>query len=303
MKLIRQHAPNAIFSHSQRVVTGDIWIDTPLFIMAASKKAEAEGGDQFTFVKQTLRRVTFQALAVGNNQLRWVFDGRTRQAKSQTVQTRIAASDAYTKRCAVSANASRENKFGAPLALGHLLQKSNETLRQFSITPQSIFIAEVEEPDAPEPQSHKVPYRELVSFAKTAIQEISEKSVIEQALHDSEEFIARHMKSGDLAITSDSDALTFGCSAVVQNFGSASEAWIYLDKLLEDLGLTLEQFRYLGVLLGNDFNDRVPKQGPVASFAAVKKENFSLETYAQEKTAPPTWLSQAQSSYAIFSGH
>ena len=97
----------------------------------------------------------------------------------------------------------------------------------------------------------------------------------------------------DGVLTEDSDALAYGCSNVIINWGddpnviSASDAAV-------SLKLTLSQFQQFCVLLGNDFNKRVYGIGPVKSLKIVqaslnfedimKKLNIDQESQKSMKT-------------------
>jgi 5'-3' exonuclease len=146
--------------------------------------------------------------------------------------------------------------------------------------------------------------RDLSRFARQHL--VKNKVKILEAPHDSESFIATLVKEGDVAVTCDSDALPFGCSLIVQNIGTPKETWIHLRDVLSALQMTMEQFRIFCVMLGTDFNPRLPKCGPVKAEKCIHSfTNF--EEYCGAN-APKTmtlqekleWVQAAEKSLHVF---
>jgi 5'-3' exonuclease len=109
-----------------------------------------------------------------------------------------------------------------------------------------------------------------------------------------------------VAVTCDSDALPFGCSLIVQNIGTPKETWISLHDVLEALKMTMDQFRVFCVMLGTDFNPRLPKCGPIKAEKCI--QSFStFEDYCGAN-APKTmslqekfeWVNTAEKSLCVF---
>jgi 5'-3' exonuclease len=125
------------------------------------------------------------------------------------------------------------------------------------------------------------------------------------APHDSEEYIAKQIlaKPDTLSLISsiDSDVLAFGIPHVVQYFGTVGENWFCLQDILTELNITLDQFRWMCVLLGNDFNDRLKGKGPVTILPVIRDPSFDLETWARKHNASDQWIFDAKRSYNIFS--
>jgi len=245
------------------------WIDTPLIIVASCKKAESEGHDPFLLVEQSLRKTMNQIAALGCNDVNWVFDGRGRPEKKRTIVGRSQNHAAYSKRCEKKA----EERV---LSLDDLSLAENIYASFLPIK--------------------KVTIRDITNYSMQILRDFPSSSVI-VAKHDSEEHIARVMSCTDVAFTNDSDAIVFGCSTIVQNFGSANETWIALEDVLTSLNITMHELRLLAVFLGNDFNARRPKMGPVAAFSAIK--NKTIEQYGD---GDEQWIKDAEASYKVFSG-
>jgi 5'-3' exonuclease len=113
------------------------------------------------------------------------------------------------------------------------------------------------------------------------------------------------MTLGDLAYTCDSDALPFGCSLIVQYLGTPKETWIKLQDVLEELKMDLLTFRKFCVLLGSDFNPRLPKCGPAKVQQCIK--TFStFEKYCRDNAQRMTeddklkWIAAAEKSLQVF---
>jgi len=77
----------------------------------------------------------------------------------------------------------------------------------------------------------------------------------------------------DLVITNDSDALPFGARRVLFFFGSSKAELCDLAFVLQNLALTLDEFRHLCVLSGCDFCDRVPGIGPGKAYPLILKHH------------------------------
>lgn len=87
-------------------------------------------------------------------------------------------------------------------------------------------------------------------------------------------------------ISGDSDVLMFGGNMlrmVRQESASGKSAkTVYYsydyDEVLAATGMTKEQFTRMGVALGNDFNDRIPKCGPATVMKSVKEGKIFMNT-------------------------
>jgi 5'-3' exonuclease len=269
MSILRTKCPQVLKTGAPFAMTR-AWIDTPLIIVASCKKAESEGHDPFLLVEQSLRKTLNQISAMGCNDIQWIFDGRGRPEKKRTIIGRSQNHAAYSKRC--------EKKAEERSVL-------LDDLTFAEIAYASMF------------PSKKVSIREINNYAMQILRDFP-NSFVSVAKHDSEEHIARVMNETEVAFTNDSDALVFGCSTIVQNFGSCNETWIQLEDVLQALNMTIHDLRLLAIFLGNDFNARRSKMGPVAAFKAAE-EKKTIDDYG---SGDDEWKKDAHASYKVFSG-
>lgn len=267
--LLRKHAPRA-FSTTAPVCRGTAWIDAPLVVMAAYKKAQADG--TMPCVEASLAKTVACAYGLGVSTVNLVFDGPTRPEKAKTVSARLVAHTVFAKRCAVT--------FSSILATD-LAMSDRVCTRQL----HTFAHAHVSKPFPS--------YSSIVKEAKC-----STAAKVLVAPHDAEEYIAAHMTADDVAVTIDSDALAFGCPHIVQYLGKPNETWISLHDVLAGLELTQDQFRTLCVVLGNDFSSRIRGVGPVTCLHAIR--TLSLEQFAERYRADSTWLDDARRAKEIF---
>ena len=279
MKVLRTKCPHILHGSAPHAVRGDMWIDTPLLVMAAVKKAEADGHDAVGAMEASMRRTSNMLRCLGDGQLHWVFDGKTRAEKVGTVLHRQEAQTKYSESCARKAFTREMSSCTA-----------FTTLEDDLVLAESIVILVTPKEFAPT----------LSNVFQHAKRLASDFGVVHHAKHDSEEYIARCMQDGDLAVSSDSDALPFGCGFVVQHFGSSTETWIVLSEVLQALDMTLPQFQQFCVLLGTDFNARLFRCGPAKALAAATGPSFSLAQFAQTNHADAEWLRLAERSLLVF---
>jgi 5'-3' exonuclease len=253
-----------------------MWIDTPLLVMAAVKKAESNGHDALSAVEGSLARTANMLRCLGSGTLHWVFDGRTRPEKVHTVQQRQEASAKFSQSCVRKAV---ERDVEAACTVDDDLELAEAVV--------ALHFQRSAQPS-------------LGDVFGRAKQLASEMGTVHIARHDSEEFIARKMNPGDLAVSSDSDSLPFGCTFVVQHFGSPQETWIVLTDVLDALGMTLHDFQQFCVLLGTDFNTRLFRCGPAKALSSIRTPGFSLEEFARKNSADAEWLASAQQALAVF---
>jgi flap endonuclease-1 len=105
-----------------------------------------------------------------------------------------------------------------------------------------------------------------------------------QGVGDGERLCAALCREGKVAavFSTDTDTLFHGCPLMITRF---SEEWAFaadgsrvgqvecvrLDLILDGLSMTEEQFRDLGIMCGCDFNNNIPKVGPVRSLGLLRK--------------------------------
>jgi hypothetical protein len=278
MKVLRTKCPHVLHASAPCPVEGDMWIDTPLLVMAAVKKAEADGHDALGAVEASLRRTSNMLKCLGGGTLHWVFDGKTRSEKVNTVLQRAEATTKYSESCARKA-------FTREIAAC----TSETTLEDDLMLAESVVILAI--PKSTSSLSHVFHHAKWLA---------ADLGTVHHATHDSEEYIARCMRDGDLAVSSDSDALPFGCGFVVQHFGSVSETWILLSEVLEALNMTFLRFQEFCVLLGTDFNERLFRCGPAKALTAAAAPSFSLAQFAQTNRADADWLRLAEQALLVF---
>ena len=85
--------------------------------------------------------------------------------------------------------------------------------------------------------------------------------------------------------SADTDTYPIGSPIVVKGFenigGEVHINTVYTLNILRDLKLTHEEFRDFCIMLGTDFNDRLPGIGPAKSFKLIEKYR-NLETIEKE---------------------
>ncbi len=98
--------------------------------------------------------------------------------------------------------------------------------------------------------------------------------------------------------TEDMDTLTFGSTVLLRHltFSEARKMPIkefYLDKALEGMGITMDQFVDLCILLGCDYCDKIRGVGPKSAFKLIQEHGSiekALEHLEKKQSAPENWL-------------
>ena len=75
----------------------------------------------------------------------------------------------------------------------------------------------------------------------------------------------------DAVLTEDSDAFAYCAPSVILRYGSPDCVVVQSSKMIESLNISQDCFIELCVLLGNDFNERLPLIGPVKALALLQK--------------------------------
>ena len=85
--------------------------------------------------------------------------------------------------------------------------------------------------------------------------------------------------------SADTDTLPLGCPMVIKGFDSLNGNLyidtIFLSKILSHLEMSIKQFRDFCIMLGTDFNDRIPGLGPKKSLILINKYK-EIETIDKE---------------------
>ena len=302
MSILRSKAPQVLKPRPNQVFH-EVWVDTPLLIMAAYMRSQRDAVMPFAAVEESLQEVARAALPLCTGVVHFVFDGKTRGEKRKTVQKRGVAQDKRNTQLEIKTERDE---------LQMDLRKAQQIVDK-KVKDQAMAAVAVTPPSPSPPPAAPCPANSFLLFPDTRTVRVYAQGLLEtmaakdarirvhHAEHDSEEFIARSASKADVVVSIDSDSLAFGASHVVHHLGRSEETWIQLDNVLEALQLTQSQFRWLCVLLGNDFNTRLRGCGPVTALALVRNPAWLFREWAREKQAEEEWILAAERSYEIFS--
>ena len=136
---------------------------------------------------------------------------------------------------------------------------------------------------------------EMIDQSKTLLQALGVPVI--QAPQDSEAQCAVMVARSEVvaSVSQDYDSLLFGCPELVRNVATSGKRKIpgknayadikpeviLLDECLQKLKLTRQQLIWLGMLLGTDFNDKIPSVGPKTAMKLIQKAT-SFEGIIQE---------------------
>jgi hypothetical protein len=297
MAYLREKHPG-VFKGPQKI-HGTAYIDTPLIVMSCGMIALSSNAtiDPYELVVGKLQNTAQLLFDAGATELVYVFDGPTRPEKVNTcIKRQDTMKRAETKRQQVTLVT---EEIDEEINLEPTESPSTYSLFDFATVESDLYIATM---IACGKDTGML--KDLSIFARNHL--IKNNVVVVQASHDSESFIALNVEDGDVGVTCDSDALPFGCSLVVQNIGTPKETWIYLDDVLRALDMNLDTFRRFCIMLGTDFNPRLPKCGPVKAEKCIRSFT-SFEDYC-EANAPKTmtlhekyqWVEAAEKSLLVF---
>ncbi|MEK6902217.1 MAG: flap structure-specific endonuclease, partial [archaeon] len=146
--------------------------------------------------------------------------------------------------------------------------------------------------------------RELIAEAKEALQYLGFPIV--QAKEEGEAQAAQlaQKKLAYAAATQDYDALLFGSPIVIRNMGvtgkrkipyrnayvNVEPELVDLEKVLSELKLTRQQLIWIGMLIGTDYNEKIPLVGPKKAIKAVEgKESFEEVIFGLKKEIDYNW--------------
>jgi len=121
---------------------------------------------------------------------------------------------------------------------------------------------------------------------------------------EAETTCAHLLKAGkcDVMLTNDTDALVYGAKQVIFDFNSFTSVIkeVNLDKILEALGLTFEQFRDFCIMCKTDYNENMDGIGPVKSLDLIKKFG-SIASIKVNKPNLDTSVLEVENNYRLFS--
>jgi hypothetical protein len=294
MNLLRQHAPASFRPIKPSIQFTDVWIDTPLLVMAHYKKCQSMGVLPFDSIQDSIQKTVHNFRKSGIPNIHFVFDGKTREAKFDTVIKRITAGVKYSEKTTLTVH----DILRSDLELSQCIISKSNTHAQIIETTQYENIIPLMYPTTRVVSSNTIDFIQNLCLSDPDIS-------VYIAPHDSEEYIAKQIlsKPDTLSLISsiDSDVLAFGIPHVVQYFGTIGENWFCLDEILKELNITIDQFRWMCVLLGNDFNPRLKGKGPAAILPSIRDPAFNLDAWAEKHKASDEWIAAAKKSYSIFS--
>jgi hypothetical protein len=327
MVYLREKHPS-VFLKSALACKGVAYVDTPLLTMSCGMVGMSSDAtlDPYALLVGKLQQTIYLLQQTGVKEIRFVFDGPTRPEKIDTcvVRQQTIQKAATKRKREPQVQFVTTSQVGFPEEVDISQASQEETHGETQETP----LAASPKEGTPEYEifqhasyDHQLEsdlyvasmiacgkdvgvLKDLGRFAKSFLQSKGVQTL--QAPHDSESYIAQLMTPDDLAYTCDSDALPFGCSVIVQYLGTPKETWIRLGDVLRALNMDLLTFRKFCVMLGSDFNPRLPKCGPakvkqcITSFSTFEKyctENAPRTMTEQEKQK---WISLAEKSLQVF---
>jgi hypothetical protein len=314
MVYLREKHPQ-VFLKSPVKCTGVAYVDTPLLTMSCGMVGMSSDAslDPYALLVAKLQNTIFLLQQTGVKEIIFVFDGPTRPEKidtcvirQQTIQKVATKRKREEPQVQFVSTLIEEEDTSSPTP-STFLPSEPEVLKEYEIFQQASIDHQLESDLYVASMiacgKDVGVLKDLGRFAKTFLESKGVRTL--QAPHDSESFIAHTMTLGDLAYTCDSDALPFGCSLIVQYLGTPKETWIKLQDVLEELKMDLLTFRKFCVLLGSDFNPRLPKCGPAKVQQCIK--TFStFEKYCRDNAQRMTeddklkWIAAAEKSLQVF---
>jgi len=314
MVYLREKHPQ-VFLKTAVKCTGVAYVDTPLLTMSCGMVGMSSDAslDPYALLVAKLQNTIFLLQQTGVKEIIFVFDGPTRPEKietcvirQQTIQKVATKRKREEPQVQFVSTLIEEEDTSSPTP-STFLPSEPEVLKEYEIFQQASIDHQLESDLYVASMiacgKDVGVLKDLGRFAKTFLESKGVRTL--QAPHDSESFIAHTMTLGDLAYTCDSDALPFGCSLIVQYLGTPKETWIKLQDVLEELKMDLLTFRKFCVMLGSDFNPRLPKCGPAKVQQCIK--TFStFEKYCRDNAQRMTeddklkWIAAAEKSLQVF---
>jgi hypothetical protein len=314
MAVLREKHPHVFLPRQE--MSGVAYVDTPLLVMSCGMVAMSSHAtiDPYALVIGKLQSTAQTLFEIGASEVKFVFDGPTRPEK---VQTCIKRQDSIHK----AANKRKRSEPSVQLPVSEL--------SELQVAPEPIELPESElverktyavfETVSAEHALYSDLYiasmnacdkdvgmlKDLSRFAKAHLERNGVTVLV--ASHDSESFIASQVTPDDVAVTVDSDALPFGCKLVAHNIGTPKEAWIRLSDVLTALNMDLHTFQVFCVMLGTDFNPRLPLCGPAKALHCIKTftcfDDYCTANAPKTMTAESRveWIEQAKKSLRVFS--
>lgn len=179
----------------------------------------------------------------------FIFDGKPHTLKSDTLKQR------------------RETRLDAKAKFEKALaEKDFETAKKFSQRSVSLT-------------------KDMINDAKEMLEAMGIPVV--QALSEGEAQAAHMVSNGDCyaSVSQDYDSLLFGCPLVIRNltvsgkrklpgkkvYVNVSPETINLEESVKKLGISREKLIWIGIMIGTDFNDKIPRVGPKTALKYVQE--------------------------------
>lgn len=102
-------------------------------------------------------------------------------------------------------------------------------------------------------------------------------------------------------VSDDGDMLTYGAKRLIRELDSRTNnaVVIELDGVLKGLGLSMDKFIDLCILMGCDYCPTIPRIGSVSAFKIVKEEK-SVYEWAVRTKQDPKWIERFVKSHKLF---
>jgi flap endonuclease-1 len=265
--LIREHAPNAIFTASMNDIRGKrVAIDACRWIyanwsMIVKREVMRSNPLETPLNDHNLARYLYrQAL---NYILRWlryqitpifVFEGASRPEKQETKNKRSTKKeDAQARITALE--------------------------QQYQMQPNPAFVEEARKLYL---GLNDIPYW-VTDMLHVLLQGIGIPTL--KATVDAEQLCASLAIEGHIlaTVTTDTDTLTFGCPFVITAVQEETLTFMRLDVILQNFGLSQAQFVDLCISLGCDFNNRIRNIGKVRCYNLIHQHG-NIDNYPMDVT-------------------
>ena len=110
---------------------------------------------------------------------------------------------------------------------------------------------------------------------------------------EADRYCAKACASGiyQAVLSPDYDVLMYHCPLLIRDITEKTASVILLETVLQGLDITFSQFVDVGILMGNDYNDRINNIGPKRSLQLVKKYGSleNIELYFQPDLKCINW--------------
>lgn len=146
--------------------------------------------------------------------------------------------------------------------------------------------------------------KEMVEEAKEAISLIGFPVVLGKQEGEAQASFLAEKKLAFAAATQDYDALLFGCPVVIRNMAITGKRKlpyrnvyvniepqkVDLESVLSGNGITRKQLIWIAMLIGTDYNEKIPKVGPKTALKLVQnKKSFDDVLSGAKKTVDYDW--------------